>query len=138
MGDAPSARRVVMLKYPNDICPPLLCFGKVYLFSKENITKYFYSVSQCATFFSRQSIYNYLRGENMKTVYCDIVFAANFFSDFALLYLCARFLQLKPSKFKIFISSVLGGIFAVFCAIFINRVFTRFALTLIFAPLYRF
>ena len=71
----------------------------------------------------------------MKTVYCDVVFAANFFSDFALLYFCAEFLHFKPSKFKIFISSVLGGIFAVFCAIFINRVFTRFSLTLVFAPL---
>ena len=44
----------------------------------------------------------------MKTVYCDIVFAANFFSDFALLYLCARFLQLKPSKIRILISSVMA------------------------------
>ena len=69
----------------------------------------------------------------MKTVYCDVVFAANFAADFALMQMCARFLHIKPNNIRIAAACTLGAIFAIICAIMLGSAVSRSVLAVMFS-----
>lgn len=71
----------------------------------------------------------------MKTVYCDVVFAANLSADLALLYMCSKFLHIKPDMKRIILSAFLGGVFGIVGAVVLNSGTKRAALAILFAPL---
>ena len=54
---------------------------------------------------------------NLKTVYVDTVFFTNFAVDYIILYLCFSFLHLKVKFIKLLLSSTVGSIFSVICAV---------------------
>jgi len=70
----------------------------------------------------------------MKTVYCDVVFVTNFVCDFALLYLTSEFLCLKRKYIRMCMACVLAGVFAVLCAVFIDKTVVKLPLTVSFSP----
>lgn len=70
----------------------------------------------------------------MKTVYCDVVLAANFVADFTLLKICAEFLHVRISKVRLLSASLLGAVFALACAIFVNYTSLRFFACILFSP----
>lgn len=53
----------------------------------------------------------------LKTVYADVVFFANFVTDYIILYLSFSFLHLNIGFIRIILSCVAGGVFSVFCAL---------------------
>lgn len=56
----------------------------------------------------------------MKTVYADVVIIYNFLIDYMILYLTARFLNIKAAKKRLMLSAFAGAVFSLFCVLCIS------------------
>lgn len=65
-----------------------------------------------------------------KTIYIDILLAVNLCADFVLLYLTGKLMHLKMHFIRLFSASLIGGVYAVVCEIFVKSDVLKFVSSL--------
>lgn len=71
----------------------------------------------------------------MKTVYADVVFISNFAADYALLFLSAKYLNIKAQNIRTFFAALAGSIFSLFIAVFVSTSMLRTVFSMMFSVL---
>ena len=70
----------------------------------------------------------------MTTVYADTVLVTNFCLDYILLFLTAKYMNIKIDFFRTFLSATAGAVFALACAFFNDKRLLCLVLSLAFIP----